>query len=210
MTNAVRLSELTNILRMTRPSDSEASSSKRWPSERRRKVSSVIGTLLRGLMLVPSPRRESQMKTLEELLQRHLGHTGAMFKYRYNSRGLHPEIPLNEENDRYDEAFGELVRFVSSLEVEFPMLTIDQSPHVDKTPEAMKAYITNRLGVTAKTLENNISKWKAHPTAGALPWVAKLPIGNGWVVTSIEAFEKWIAEHGESIKGTNPRNAKPL
>ncbi len=209
MTNGVRLSELMNILRVTRPMDAEASNPKRWTSERRRKVSSVIGTLLRGLMLIPSPRRESQMAVLEELLRRHLGHTGAVFKYRYNSRGLHPQIPLDEENQRYDEACGELVRFVSSLEVEFPTLTMDQSPHVDKTPEAMKAYITNRLGVTAKTLENNLSKWKAR-SAGTLPWMAKLPIGNGWVVTSIEAFEKWIAEHGESIKGTNPRNAKPL
>jgi hypothetical protein len=175
-----------------------------WPRPVREKVTGLILRLLRLFNDLGLDRTRSLLEQVEDALFRNLGHKMAICKVGYGGGPLE-NLPKPDQAARYSALCDDLQQVLHAARMELPEdAVLDRKAEAFKkvSPEAMKAYVAQRLGIAPKTLQNKVVKammgWKPGDKVKAadrglgLPWVVVNDMAGEWLVSSIEDFEKWL------------------
>jgi len=175
-----------------------------WPRPIREQVSKLLIRAFTLLNFLGLDRTKALLAQFDEALQKHLGHRMAICKVGYGGGPL-ASLSKAEEQPRYGSLCDDLQQIVHAARLEFPEDVVVQKRAAgvkDVSPENMKAYVAARLGISMQTLRNKVSaatkgckpgdKVKERDRGVGLPWVVFNDMAGEWLVSSIDAFEKWL------------------
>lgn len=175
-----------------------------WPKPIREQVSELVRRALKLLNAIGLDRTKALLSQVEAALEKNLGHRMAICKVGYGGGPLE-DCPKPVEHARYGSFCDDLQQIFHAARLEFPEDVVIQKKAAgtkDVSPEAMKAYVAARLGISMQTLRNKVStatkgwkpgeKVKASDRGVGLPWVVFNDMAGEWLVSSIDAFEKWL------------------